>query len=137
EDHPGLLGGVVDGGGDAVQLVQPPLHAVGAGGAGHSADGQFHLARGPLRLIGSAHRCVLRGGGSVEVRTGRSVPVAVVAVPAAAAGAAAGGRGELRGADLPAVLEVEEEAVVAGGGRLGAEPHLGAGLGLAVAGLAV
>ncbi len=42
----GLLGGVVDGGGDPVHAVELLLDPGGARGAGHAADPEFHLGGG-------------------------------------------------------------------------------------------
>ena len=67
--HPRRLGGVVHGGLDAVELVEPPLDAGGAGGAGHAGDlevlGPADVAVGVdgagWRLgVGGAHGCRLR-----------------------------------------------------------------------------
>src|ERR687886_441486 len=41
ELDPGLLGGVVHGRDDAVELVEPPLDPVGARGARHAGDRQL------------------------------------------------------------------------------------------------
>src|SRR5690606_11047496 len=50
----GLLGGVVDGGGDALHPVELLLHAGGARGTGHAADREFDLG---LVRDGGGHRC--------------------------------------------------------------------------------
>ena len=54
ELDPGLLGGVVDRGGDAVELVELALDAVGARGAGHAGDRQLDaLGRGGAHRVTS------------------------------------------------------------------------------------
>ena len=54
ELDPGLLGGVVDRGGDAVELVELALDAVGARGAGHAGDRQLDaLDRGGAHRVTS------------------------------------------------------------------------------------
>ena len=44
------LGGVVDARGDAVELVQLALDAIGAGGAGHARDRQLDALAGALTV---------------------------------------------------------------------------------------
>jgi hypothetical protein len=68
--HRGRLGRVVDGGADALELVEPALDAAGAGGAGHPGDRELHACGGGRDVHGSGDVVAGVVDGAADLRVG-------------------------------------------------------------------